>query len=166
MNDDHFLLVFVACINGSTAAAEQNGVYLLTNENFESFINDHQAVLVMFDAPSKFNCSHCSKLFPEFESAANAIPHWATITDTPINTVFATIECNELLINKIRDVYQFLIPGYPTMAYFVNGKISKFSVGAYNHQDAKWIMRFVISQEMQVRSFSSLSTALCNEKIL
>ncbi|MEQ2256691.1 Protein disulfide-isomerase A5, partial [Ilyodon furcidens] len=47
-----------------------SSVFHLTDESFDSFLEEHPAALVMFYAPW---CGHCKKMKPEYDEAAEVL---------------------------------------------------------------------------------------------
>ena len=49
---------------------QEDGVYVLTDANYDSFIENNPTALVEFYAPW---CGHCKQLTPEYASAAQTL---------------------------------------------------------------------------------------------
>lgn len=67
MNKAILLLVLLAATAFASEPTLDEGVYVLTDANFDEFINSRPFVLVEFYAPW---CGHCKKLAPEYAKAA------------------------------------------------------------------------------------------------
>uniref|UniRef100_A0A668A1Q4 Protein disulfide isomerase family A, member 5 n=1 Tax=Myripristis murdjan TaxID=586833 RepID=A0A668A1Q4_9TELE len=87
-----------------------SAVFHLTDESFDSFLEEHPAALVMFYAPW---CGHCKKMKPEYDEAAEILNKGA---DSP--GVLAAVDAT---IHKSAGE-RFKISGFPTVKYFEKGE--------------------------------------------
>uniref|UniRef100_A0A9R1SP80 Protein disulfide-isomerase A5 n=2 Tax=Cyprinus carpio TaxID=7962 RepID=A0A9R1SP80_CYPCA len=82
-------------------------VFHLTDESFDTFLEEHPSVLVMFYAPW---CGHCKKMKPEYDEAAEILNKDPGV----LAAVDATIH------KSIGE--RFKISGFPTVKYFEKGE--------------------------------------------
>jgi protein disulfide isomerase family A protein 3 len=101
-----FLISLLVC--AALAIEQEDGVYVLTKDNFDTFVQEDGVSLVEFYAPW---CGHCKKLTPEYAKAAGILKS----NDPPVRLgkVDATIE-SEL-------GQRFGVTGYPTLKVFRAG---------------------------------------------
>merc|ERR1719350_1223600 len=88
---------------------KEGGVLVLTEENFDQAVKEHEMLLVEFYAPW---CGHCIALEPEYKKAAKKLLE----ADSPVKLakVDATKE------KKVAE--RFKIEGFPTLKFFNHGQ--------------------------------------------
>uniref|UniRef100_A0A914WED8 Protein disulfide-isomerase n=1 Tax=Plectus sambesii TaxID=2011161 RepID=A0A914WED8_9BILA len=89
------------------------GVAILTEKNFDGFLEMHPTALIEFYAPW---CGHCKKLGPEYEKAAKALADKSPAV--PLAKVDTTIEAE---LGKRYD-----IKGYPTLKFWKDGTPTEY----------------------------------------
>ncbi|XP_078661185.1 uncharacterized protein LOC144905411 isoform X1 [Branchiostoma floridae x Branchiostoma belcheri] len=81
----------------------------LTDETFDTYIEEHASVLVMFYAPW---CGHCKKMKPEYDEAAT------TLKQGNIDGILAAVDATK----SPQVAKRFEVKGYPTVKYFKDGE--------------------------------------------
>ncbi|KNB42381.1 protein disulfide-isomerase, partial [Blastocystis sp. subtype 4] len=96
--------------------AENDGVLVLNDDNFDEAIKQHESLLVKFYAPW---CGHCKKLAPEYAAAAKELKE--------LNPPLYLAEVDATACPKLSK--RFAIKGYPTLKFFKNGNAVDYDSG-------------------------------------
>ncbi|ELU15730.1 hypothetical protein CAPTEDRAFT_156715 [Capitella teleta] len=108
--------------------AEDEGVLVLTEANFDAALEKHDAILVEFYAPW---CGHCKALAPEYATAAKKLNDEGSTLK--LGKVDATVETK--LATK------FSVRGYPTIKFFRNGNPIDYSAGRKADDFINWMKK-------------------------
>ena len=121
------ILAIVSLMVASTLALYSAGspVTQLTAKDFDKVYKG--VWLVEFYAPW---CGHCQRLAPEYEKAAKALKGMARIA----------------AINADSEKVNVAIQGFPTIKFFVDGKMSDYN----GERTAKGIVDFILSEYKKV----------------
>ncbi|MCP3683415.1 MAG: thioredoxin fold domain-containing protein [bacterium] len=121
-------LFALLCIIHAVEIQREDGVMVLTEENFSDAIKENKFLLVKFYAPW---CGHCKKLAPEFAKAAAILAK----DDPPLNIgkVDATVHKE---LGKKYDV-----SGYPSLKFFVDGNPTEYNGGRTEPEIVSWLRK-------------------------
>lgn len=129
MNKISFLIV--SLIASVFSAELEDGVLVLTDDNFDEEIAKNPNLLVEFYAPW---CGHCKKLAPKYASAASQLAS----LDPP--QYIAKVDCTTNPNLKAK----YEIKGFPTLKFFKNGEPHDYK----GQREAKGIYEYVVKQTM------------------
>jgi len=107
---------------------EEEGVIVLTDDNFDQVINHYEHVLVEFYAPW---CGHCKKLAPEYAKAAQDLK--ASDPNVALAKLDSTVHKNVS--------GRFEIKGFPTLKLFSNGTPSEYNGGRTHPEIVSWLRK-------------------------
>ena len=121
-----FIITLITISINANDIIKEDNVYVLTDDNFDSFISSHDNVLVKFYAPW---CGHCQKMAPEYSKAAYTLEK----ENLYLAQVDGTV--NKQLVSK------FEIMRYPTIKLFSKGNIINYKSARTEKVFINWMRK-------------------------
>merc|ERR1712106_1075355 len=146
-------IAFVSLSVVAEDIAEEKGVLVLTDKNFDQAIKENEYVLVEFYAPW---CGHCQSLEPEYAQAAQDLAEQGS----PIKLAKVDATAEKETGTK------FDIEGFPTLKFFKNGEASDYNGPREAKGIVSWLLKKTGPACTEITKEGELKTILEKDKAL
>ena len=122
------IIVGVAIGEAKGKIPEEDGILILTSDNFDQAIEENKFLMVEFYAPW---CGHCKALYPEYVQAADTLAE--ENSEIKLAKIDATVH------GDVQSKYE--VGGYPTLKYFRSGKPLNFNGQRTAEHIVEWMKK-------------------------
>jgi protein disulfide-isomerase A1 len=122
------LVIALFALARTAEVTEEEGVLVLTDDNFDQVLKEHESILVEFYAPW---CGHCKKLAPEYAKAAQTLRH----DNPPIYLAKVDATVHKTVSGR------YGIEGFPTLKLFQNGQPTDYNGGRTESELISWMRK-------------------------
>eukprot|EP01071_Lankesteria_metandrocarpae_P005867 Lankesteria_metandrocarpae@DN4151_c0_g1_i1.p1 len=132
--------------NNQQPATKSEHVVELNKDNLDSFIEQEEAVLVLYYAPW---CFWSTQLVPNFNTAADMLAHHHT------HVKLAKIDASSHV--EVRQKHR--IAHFPTLKMYIDGEEHSYAGGRYHSQIVTWVSE-VLNSEITLSTIASLDATM------
>lgn len=147
------ILSVFGAIYGDADVKTEDGVLVLTTDNFQSVIENNEFVLVEFYAPW---CGHCKSLAPEYAKAAKELEEKGS--PIKLGKVDATEE------TKLGE--DFAIRGYPTLKFFRSGTPIEYGGGRQADDIVSWLNKKTGPVALEIESVEAAEEFIKSQPVV
>lgn len=153
MNKIVFGLLFMLVLGTFAEVKEEEDVLVLTDDNFDEVIQQHEFLLIEFYAPW---CGHCKKLAPEYAKAAGQLKKSGSVAR--LAKVDSTVE------KKIAE--RFEVKGYPTIKFFTSGNPIEFGGGRTAQEIVDWVSKKLLPPSQELKTIDQAEKLISDNEVV